>query len=324
MISIPSARPVATRSRMAEQIVFTTTKSSGTWGGSGGTATIYTTSPRLTVEWGGTGWTGGTATQTYTTTSAGGGEYYATISRGCSSAGTKTITVYPTDSSGNRIGEITRIILSGDLPATNPSVISITDLKNCRNLIYISVTSPYSSGISNSLDFSGLKSLQGVYFNNNASTTSVDVTGCSALKTLASSGSFSAITGLSSTQSTLEQLQILSNTGITSLDVSNFSSLRGVNLYGCSSLTSLRAQNVMLYALTPSYYGNYMYFQDGGAQLEGTALGASALNQFFTDLATNTSGESGLIGIVNTPGVNTCDITIATNKGYTVIGMLPP
>ena len=80
----------------------------------------------------------------------------------------------------------------------------------------------------------------------------------------------------------------------------------------------------MLYALSPNYYGNYMYFQDGGAQLEGTGLGASALNQFFTDLATNTSGESGLIGIFNTPGVNTCDLTIATNKGYTVIGILPP
>lgn len=322
MISIPSARPVATRSRMAEQVVFTTTKSSGTWGGFNDTR-IYTTSPRLTVEWGGTGWSGGTATQTYTATSSGGGEYYATISRGCSSAGTKTITVYPTDSSGNRIGEIKRILVSGD-GALGSQVTSITGLKNCRNIVYIFVTSLYSSGVSNSLDFSGLKSLNTVYFNNNASTTSIDVTGCSALKTLASKGSFSAITGLSSTQSALERLEIISNTGITSLDVSNFSSLRGLNLYGCSSLTSLRAQNVMLYALSPSYYGNYMYFQDGGAQLEGTALGASALNQFFTDLATNTSGESGLIGIVNTPGVNTCDTTIATNKGYTVLGLLPP
>lgn len=322
MISIPSARPVATRSRMAEQVVFTTNKSSGTWGGNS-TAQIYTTSPRVTVEWGGTGWSGGTATQTYTTTSAGGGEYYATISRACSGAGTKTITVYPTDSSGNRIGEMKKIILQGTGALSAPST-SITGLKNCRNFTYIWVTSLYSSGISNSLDFSGLKSLQGVYFNNNASTTSIDVTGCSALKTLASSGSFSAITGLSSTQSALEQLEIISNTGITSLDVSNFSSLRGLNLYGCSSLTSLRAQNVMLYALSPSFYGNYMYFQDGGAQLEGTALDASALNQFFTDLATNTSGESGLIGIVNTPGLNTCDPTIATNKGYTVLGLLPP
>jgi len=308
---------------MAEQVVFTTTKSSGTWGGFNNTQ-IFTTSPRVTVEWGGTGWSGGTATQTYTTTLGGGfGEYSANISLACSGAGTKTITVYPTDSSGNRIGEIKRIILSG-VGSQSSLVTSITGLKNCRNIVYISVTSLYSSGISNSLDFSGLKSLLGVYFNNNASTTSIDVTGCSALTSLASSGSFSAITGLSSTQSALEQLEIISNTGITSLDVSNFSSLRGVNLYGCSSLTSLRAQNVMLYALSPSYYGNYMYFQDGGAQLEGTGLGASALNQFFTDLATNTSGETGLIGIFNTPGVNTCDLTIATNKGYTVFGMLPP
>lgn len=319
MIGIPSVKPVSARSRMAEQVIFTTTKSTGTWGGSS-TARIYSTSPRITVEWGGTGWSGGTATQTYTTTQDG-SEYYADISRVCSGAGTKTITVYPTNTSGNRIGEITSISVQTVSNTLDARITAIDGIKNCRKLRTLSVLASYTG---TGLDVSGLKSLTVVQTVNSSSLNTVDVTGCSSLQYLQLNGSFSSITGLSSTQSTLQVLNINNNTNITSLDVSNFSSLYGLSVEYCSALTSLRAQNVMLYETTPSYYVNYMYFQDGGAQLQSTGLDASALNQFFTDLATNTSGAQGLIGIYLTPGVATCNISIATNKGYTVLGTLPP
>tara|TARA_R110000868_G_scaffold314546_2_gene575479 strand:+ start:1811 stop:2260 length:450 start_codon:yes stop_codon:yes gene_type:complete len=47
------------------------------------------------------------------------------------------------------------------------------------------------------------------------------------------------------------------------------------------------------------------------------ALSQSAINQFFTDLpATNNTVT---INVSNNPGAATCDATIATAKGYTVI-----
>jgi hypothetical protein len=51
--------------------------------------------------------------------------------------------------------------------------------------------------------------------------------------------------------------------------------------------------------------------------IESNNLSESALNQFFTDLPA--TSKTATINVVNNPGTATCDPTIATNKGYTVV-----
>jgi hypothetical protein len=55
----------------------------------------------------------------------------------------------------------------------------------------------------------------------------------------------------------------------------------------------------------------------GAVDLSNNSLSETALNQFFTDLpATN---KTVTIRVVGNPGAATCDTSIATNKGYTVV-----
>lgn len=320
MIIIPSVRPVATRSSMAEKLVFTTTKSSGTWGGSS-TAVIYSYSPKIIVEWGGTGWSGGSATQVYTGTDIG-GYYTTTISRACSGAGTKTVTVFPADNSDRKMGELYGFELKR-VSSLNNAVTTALDFKGARNLQIISLTN--NDITTTSIDVSGLKSLT-LFTTSLSSLTSVNFTGCSALGQItldfSGGGALDTITGLDSTKNTLTSL-VVKSAAITSLDVSNFTSLYFLDLSGCASLTTLRAQNVMLYTLSSSLSGPYIFGLLGGANLEGTSsMTPASMEQFFTDLATNTSGYGSIIGIYCSGGFG-ANTTIATNKNYTVIGNIP-
>ena len=260
MISIPSIRPVITRSSMAEKLVFTTTKSSGIWGGSS-TATIYSYSPKIIVEWGGTGWSGGSATQVYTGIDIG-GYYSASISRTCSGAGTKTVTVFPADNSDRKMGELYGFELKR-VSSLNNAVTTALDFKGARNLQRIFLTN--NDTTTTSIDLSGLKSLTS-FTTTLPSITSVNFTGCSALVEIdmdfTGTGSpiLDTITGLDSTKNTLNSL-VIKNAGITSLDVSNFTSLFFLDLSACSLLTTLRAQNVMLYTLSSTFYFGTSIFQ---------------------------------------------------------------
>lgn len=69
---------------------------------------------------------------------------------------------------------------------------------------------------------------------------------------------------------------------------------------GCTSLTSL-----VLNGLTQT------------VDLTATAMGKTALNAFFTGLGTASSGAT--VTITGTPGAATCDQSIATAKGWTVV-----
>jgi len=51
--------------------------------------------------------------------------------------------------------------------------------------------------------------------------------------------------------------------------------------------------------------------------LQECDFSASTLNQLFTDLPATT--KTATINVINNPGAATCDTTIATNKGYTVV-----
>lgn len=51
--------------------------------------------------------------------------------------------------------------------------------------------------------------------------------------------------------------------------------------------------------------------------LQQNSFSASTLNQLFTDLPATT--KTATIDVRNNPGAATCDASIATNKGYTVV-----
>lgn len=317
MISIPSIRPVITRSSMAEKLVFTTTKSSGTWGG-GNTAIIYSYSPKIIVEWGGTGWSGGSATQVYTGTDIG-GYYVAAISRTCSGVGTKTVTVFPADNSDRKMGELYGFELQR-ISSTNNAITTALDFKGARNLQRILLTN--NDTTTTSIDLSGLKSLTS-FTTTLPNITSVNFTGCSALGAIemdfSGGGSLNTITGLDSTKNTLSRL-VIKNGAITSLDVSNFTSLYFLDLNSCLLLTTLRAQNVMLYTVSSTLSYGSIIGLNGGANLQSTSsMTPASMEQFYTDLATNTSAYGSIIGVYCSGGFN-ADTTIATNKNYTVIG----
>lgn len=324
MISVPSVKPFAVRSPMAEYVEFGTTRSTGTWGGFDTAEIEWMGAPDLTVEWGGIGWAGGAATQVY---SVGGyGTHLARISRAVSGAGSKTIRCYPTDTSGRRIGKITQIILR-----THTTPLTSVDIKNARELNYLTLTTSNTSDTITSIDVSGMKklttfTLSGGNKNNSSSyTTSVNVTDCTSLINLgiSSQQGMTSIIGLSSLKNNLQYLT-LRNCGFTSLDVSDFGSLYYLDLLDCGGLTSLRAQNVMLYTTYYYTYAGYAYSLVGGANLQNTGLTAGGLNQFYTDLATETTANPAMIAVFGSSGQGYSNASIATAKNYTVIGNLPP
>lgn len=328
MISVPSVKPFAVRSPMAEYVQFGTNRAAGTWGGNSTAQITWEGSPNLTVEWGGTGWSGGAATQVYS--AAGYGSHSDFISRAVSGAGSKTIRCYPTDTSGRRIGKITGIRLSFGLNNNTTTPITSVDVKNARELNSLTLTTTNASGTITSLDVSGMKKLTTLSLGNALATgtytTSIDVTDCTSLTTLGLQfqNGITSITGLSSLKNNLQILNLRYCENFTSLDVSDFSSLYYLDLRNCIGLTSLRAQNVMLYTTYYYTYGGYAYSLVGGADLQNTGLTAGGLNQFYTDLATETTANPAIIAVFGSAGQGFSDPSIATAKNYTVIGNVPP
>jgi hypothetical protein len=101
-----------------------------------------------------------------------------------------------------------------------------------------------------------------------------------------------------------------------------------------NSLTQVRSEGVTLVssggALTGGYYNYYWgywwwgpYFSPIVAEngiISDNLLSAEALDQFYTDLDNGT----GFLFVSGNLGIDTDDPTIATAKGYTVIGSVPP
>lgn len=153
-----------------------------------------------------------------------------------------------------------------------------------------SITSLYSFATVVSANVTGMTQLQNLHFNN-----------------------FNApqLDGLA-TLSSLNNLQLAMAGRLQSLDVSPLKdTLTQLQLRFAPVLTELRAKDCALsyYTTTSSYY-----YGNSFAGLD--AISAGALTTFFEDLAP-------ALGSLNFVGTSTAgvDLTIATNKGYTLLGV---
>jgi hypothetical protein len=140
-------------------------------------------------------------------------------------------------------------------------------------------------------------------FNNQLTT--LDVAGCEQLQNLACFSNL--LETLDVTSNSFMSYLACSDNVLTSLNISGLT-LTSLDCYE-NSLVSIRAVNSK-----PQEFTSYQFWN-----LSNNEMSASALNQFFTDLAEEyTSGTQ--IDVSNNPGVSGDDPSIAANKGYIILG----
>ena len=329
MITIPSARGVITRSPMAEEAVITTKRSSGSFN-----LTISCTAPetgsynystiRVTILW----WDRTKTTQSYDVgynPELGDGiltgipfSFTKSISSPYNNTNDKVLRVFISDANGKALGykkfayidsvNLTDIA-SLDNGVSNIDVSGLSRLGTLEvtlNYTYLtalnrlpkSLTAIYAS-ICNltQVNLNGLTNLQRLFVDSNSSLTSIDLSSCI----------------------NLTELQIMT----CSLSTLNLNGLSNLNLVKCfgNPLTSIRATGVGGAMGTEYYsYSSYSSFYSG-INLASCSLSGSALNQLYTDLNTTAGGNAYLIVNTQAGGGELSDTpSIATNKGYTVLG----
>jgi hypothetical protein len=225
----------------------------------------------------------------------------------------KFFAIFPTNSSGNISGNLTYLSCSSNqLTSLDVSGLTALGELSCSSnqltsldvsgLTALSTLSCFDNQLT-SLDVSGLTALSQLDCYNNQ-LTSLDVSGLTALDTLycynnqLTSLDVSGLTALSQFACNHNQL--------TSLDVSGLTALNTLYCFN-NQLTTVRAVGVA------AHHGSSSYFP---LSLSNNDLSASALNQFYTDLAPG----AGWIGVGGNPGTSGDDPTIASAKGYTVVG----
>jgi len=300
MISVPSRKPVLTKSPSADYYEGTIVQSSGNW-----RVRISTSTGFYKIEW----WDG-------TTSTAASG--YFVVAKGVvapyNNSTPKPFKVYSIDNTTDqrKIGYITEIWheRTGAV-SSRLSNINTANFRNCPRLqkFYFFNNGGLNMTLPSSLDFSGLKELtdlkigannSGAYSGGvggyNSSLNSVDVTGCSSLQYCYINNSYAltSVTGLNSAANSLVTLVLNYNT----------------------SLSSLRIQNCSFNNPINYTYAGYDYLSSGGVYLGNCNFDAAALDQIYTDLAAG----NGIIILVNNPGTPTDNPSIATAKGYTVLG----
>lgn len=328
MITIPSARGVATRSPMTEEAVVVTVKSSGTF-----YVTVFATasaadlsSKRVTVLW----WDGTKTTQSY---DAGYIPEYDTgvspaltygvpysftksVSSPYNNSNPKTVRVFTSDASGKAIGysknfHTTAISVTDGFLYTDNGVSSI-DVSGLRNLkeLYVELNS-------NLTKLTRLPKTLQIIHAGNCNLSNVDVRGLTQLHTLQVYAS-GLLTSLDvSTCTSLSQLWCQS-CNLSSLTLNGLSNLLEVKAYSNPNMTSIRATGVGSAMSTYYPYSSYSIFY-AGMNVAGCNLSASALNQLYTDL--DTAGGTAYLLVMSQAGSGELsdNPTIATNKGYTVI-----
>jgi hypothetical protein len=300
MISIPSIKPVLTKSPSADYYEGTIVQSINSW-----RIKIVTSTGFYKIEW----WDGTTAT------AASGSFTQKSVVAPYDNLTPKPFKVYSIDNTTNqrKIGYITEIWHQRQ--TFNRSQTSTSNFRNCPRLqkLYMFSTSGPLQGNEMrpaTLDLSGLKELTdlrigatdvGAYAGFpgggfNTTLTSVDVTGCSSLQQcyISKSQELTSVTGLNSAANSLIILVLAGNL----------------------ILSSLRIQNCSFN--NPSTYGTapYNYLYSGGADISNCAFNGAALDQIYTDLA---AGDGYLL-VSNNTGTSTDNPSIATAKGYTVLG----
>jgi len=299
MISIPSIKSVLTKSPSADYYEGTIVQSSGSW-----RVRISTSTGFYKIEW----WDGTTSTAANETF------VLKTIAAPYNNSTPKPLKVYSIDNTTDqrKIGYITQIwherSSSGSPRLSN---INTANFRNCPRLqrFYMFNDGGITMIPPSSLDFSGLKELTdlrinatstGIYMGsnggNNSTLTSVDVTGCSSLQYcyITNSYALTSVTGLNSAANSLVTLVLHLNI----------------------SLSSLRIQNCSFNNPITYTYSGYNYLSSGGVYFGNCNFDAAALDQIYTDLAAG----NGIIIVQNNPGTPTDNPSIATAKGYTVLG----
>ena len=106
------------------------------------------------------------------------------------------------------------------------------------------------------------------------------------------------------------------NTGLEKLLLPAAANLHSLMTDGNSNLNEIRAVGV---SGAGTYWSKWSY--SSGISVVNNDLSAAALNQFFTDLAAaDSNANSPYIFVSGNPGSATCNTSIATNKGYAVLG----
>jgi hypothetical protein len=298
MISIPSRKPVLTKSPSADYYEGTIVQSSLFW-----RVRLSTSTGFYKIEW----WDGTTST------AANGSFVQKSVAAPYDNLTPKPFKVYSIDNTTNqrKIGYITEIWHERSFTGlTRLSNINTANFRNCPRLqkFYFFNIGANQMTAPSTLDFSGLKELTDLKINadpggafsgaggHNTTLTSVDVTGCSSLQYcyISNSDALTSVTGLNSAANSLITLV----------------------LYNNGSLSSLRIQNCSFNNPSTYTYGGYNLLVSGGAELSLCNFNAAALDQIYTDLASG----NGIIIVTNNPGTTTDDPSIATAKGYTVLG----
>ena len=117
------------------------------------------------------------------------------------------------------------------------------------------------------------------------------------------------IKGLSCSRNNLTSLDVSKNTALILLDC-YYNNLTSLNVSGCTALTDLSCSSNDLTSLDVSKNTKLTELDCGYNNLT-----SAALNQIFRDLPQVTSGT---ISIYGNPGTETCDKSIAKNKGWNV------
>ncbi len=212
----------------------------------------------------------------------------------------------------------------------NPHIVTIKGNIKGLNCYYNNLTS---------LNVSGCTALTELncYQNN---LTSLNVSGCTALTDLNCSrndltsldvSKNTKLTELDCGYNNLISLDVSKNTALILLDC-YYNNLTSLNVSGCTALTELECWDNNLTSLNVSgctaltdlsCSGNNLTSLDVSKNTALTYLSCSsnnltsaALNQIFRDLPQVTSGT---ISIYGNPGTETCDKSIAENKGWRVI-----
>lgn len=329
MISIPSVRSLRTRSPITEEAAITTTKSSGTFRlqiSAAGTAGSFG-SYRITVLW----WDGTKTTQDYDIgqeleqNGLNTGIAYSfskTVSSPYNNSNPKIVRVFTSFTNGRALGYHRNFYIDGvnasDYISFSDNGLTNIDVTGLNRLTMI--TTSLNTGLTS---FGRLpKTLTSIYADN-CDLTTIDVAGMTNLYSLIihSNPNMTSIQNLASVSANLAQIYCLNN----NLSSLNLNGLTGLGLVYCqnnpnlSSITATGVGSAMGSFYSYSTYSNIYT----GINLSSCNMSGAALNSLYTDLQTPTSGYGNawlLVGSQANNGHLSDTPSIATNKGYTVLG----
>lgn len=327
MMIVPSARSFSTRSPITEEAVMVTTKSSGTFRldiSASGTLNTFG-SYRITVLW----WDGTKTTQSYDAGQAleigvlNSGIHY-TFSKSVSSpynnSNPKTVRVFTSSTTGRALGYHTNFYIDGVNASDSNNFLdnglTSIDVTGLNRLTQV-VTS-LNAGLTS---LGRLPKTLTTIYADNCALTQINVTGLNNLGALIIyNNAITSITGLT-TCTSLSNLSCQNN-NLSSLNLNGLSNLGLVYCQNNANLSSITATGVGAGMGTFYSYSTYSNIYTG-INLSACNMSGTALNNLYTDLQSPQTGYQQawlLVGGQSNGGQLNDTPSIATNKGYTVLG----